>query len=174
MPYHIGIDNGLDGGVVVLDESGALIEKYVTPVVSQKTKAGKEKRLYDVPAMIRILEPRAAAARAYLERAQPMPLQGVVSTFSTGYGYGLWTGMLTALGIPFETVTPQAWQKAMFRGIAHFDTKAASSVVASRLSPKTDWRATERSRKHHDGLTDAFCIAEYGRSSRERFYETEQ
>lgn len=159
----IGIDNGLDGGLVILSGTGAVVAKLVTPTIGV---AGKGKRAYDVPAMVRFLREWAApnvGARAYLERAQAMPGQGVSSMFSIGYGYGLWTGILTSLGIPFEVVAPRTWQNEMFAGINRDDTKRASALVAARLSPGSDWRATERSRVPHDGLTDAFCIAEYGR-----------
>jgi crossover junction endodeoxyribonuclease RuvC len=164
----IGLDNGLDGGIVVIDETGRVLEKHVTPVLGIE---GKGKRIYDVPAMLRLLgasAPPLPGAKAFLEKAQAMPGQGVSSMFSIGYGYGLWTALLTALGIPFEVVHPRTWQGVMFQGINRDDTKKASALVASRLSPSTDWRATERSRVPHDGLTDAFCIAEYGRCLQKR------
>ena len=162
----IGIDNGLDGGVVVIDETGRVLEKHIAPVLDE----GKGKRVYDVPAMVRILvgygatmQPVNEKSFAYLERAQAMPKQGVSSTFSIGFGFGLWQGILHTLQIPHAIVGPRQWQDEMFRGIDKTNTKRASALVASRLSPGTDWRATERSRVPHDGLTDAFCIAEYGR-----------
>lgn len=71
--------------------------------------------------------------------------------------------LLTALCVPFEIVSPRKWQSDMFVGINRNDTKAASALVAQRLRPDVDWRASPRCRKPHDGLTDAFCIAEYGR-----------
>lgn len=160
---YIGIDNGLDGGVVTLDETGRVIEKHVTPTIGV---AGKGKRAYDVPAMMRILQasaPGTALSKAYLERAQAMPGQGVSSMFSIGYGYGLWTALLTAMNIPFEVVGPRTWQGQMFSGMNRDDTKRASALVAARLSPGTDWRANDRCRVPHDGLTDSFCIAEWGR-----------
>ncbi len=164
---YIGIDNGKDGAVVVIDETGRVLEKHVAPVI------GDGKREYDVSAMVRILKPYehslvggltfSDGAFCWLEAAQAMPKQGVSSTFSIGLGYGLWQGILTALGIPFATVRPRIWQDQMFRGINHDDTKKASALIASRLSPDTDWRASDRCKIPHDGLTDAYCIAEYGR-----------
>jgi crossover junction endodeoxyribonuclease RuvC len=161
---YIGIDNGLDGGVVVIDDTGRVVERHVTPVLDE----GKGKRAYDIPGMVRILAPyrfleEGSPCRVFLERAQAMPKQGVSSTFSTGFGFGLWQGVLGALRIPVVLVAPRTWQDEMFRDVDKSNTKRASALVAARLSPGTDWRATERSRVPHDGLTDAFCIAEYGR-----------
>lgn len=155
----IGIDNGLDGGVVAIHGSGPLI-RLVTPTL------GTGKRSFNLVAMadlLRVLSIDSNDKMAFLERAQAMPGQGVTSMFSTGFGFGAWQGLLTALQIPFELVTPQKWQRDMFVGINRDDTKAASALVAQRLRPDTDWRASPRCRKPHDGLTDAFCIAEYGR-----------
>ena len=50
---------------------------------------------------------------AMIEQVHSMPKQGVASSFKFGRHYGFLLGVLTALGIPYQTVTPQKWQKAM-------------------------------------------------------------
>jgi crossover junction endodeoxyribonuclease RuvC len=163
----IGIDNGLDGGVVALEGSRGGVKLNLTPTLGARAN----KREYDLAEMVRILEPYAPAnlpmgidAQVFIERAQAMPKQGVSSTFSIGNGYGSWKGILAALRLPFEIVSPQTWQKVMFSGIpVNGDTKRASAIVAQRLYPGIDWRRSTRARKTHDGLTDALCLAEYGK-----------
>jgi crossover junction endodeoxyribonuclease RuvC len=155
----IGIDNGLDGAIIGLNVDGAVVMKEVMPTVGLHQKG---KRAYDLPAMALLLH-GIEDVHVYLERAQAMPGQGVSSTFSIGYGYGAWQGILTALQMPFTIVGPREWQKVMFEGVDKTDTKKASALIARRLQPGTDWRASERARTPHDGLTDAYCIAEYGR-----------
>lgn len=162
-----GIDNGLSGAMIVLDETGRVIDRHVTPTVEAKT--GKGKREYDIPSIVFNLKVIAAyqgEKMVYLERAQGMPRQGLSSTFKIGFGYGVWQGILTALGIPYEIVDPRRWQGEMFKDVNSKDTKQASAMVARRLAPDIDWRENDRCRKPHDGLTDAYCIAEYGRRSR--------
>lgn len=165
MQIVIGIDNGLDGGAVVLEDKAAPV-LFITPTL------GQTKRSYDLAEMVRFLELYAYSKRApgnvaimvFLERAQAMPKQGVSSTFSIGLGYGAWQGMLAALRLPFTIVSPQTWQKPMFMGVTHNgDTKRASAMVAQRLHPGIDWRKSTRAKNPHDGLTDALCIAEYGK-----------
>lgn len=156
----IGIDNGLDGGVVCLRPQTGKLLRAVTPTL------GTGKRSLDLVAMSRLLRAMVVTgedAVAFLERAQAMPGQGVTSMFSIGFGFGAWQGLLTGLAIPFELVTPRKWQGEMFSGVNRDDTKQASALVAQRLFPEVDWRASTRCRKPHDGLTDAACIAEYGR-----------
>ena len=71
-------------------------------------------------------------------------------------------GILASLKLRYELVHPKTWQKLLFNGLAHDDTKDASGQMAQRLFPGVDWRATERCKKLHDGLTDAACLAVYG------------
>lgn len=163
----IGIDNGLDGGIVAYNPDGGLLAKDIMPTIGGEDGS---RRSYDVNAMREILyrhttyaEGIGLKAHVYLEHAQAFPGQGVTSMFSIGFGFGLWQGLLSALCIPYTLVRPQAWQKVMFEGLDRSDTKKCSALVASRLFPSVDWRATERSRKPHDGLTDAACIASYGK-----------
>lgn len=159
-----GIDNGLDGGAVLLDDRGKVTFRVVTPVIGRKADG---RRQYDIPAMVETIKVfrdlAGAGLTAFLERAQAMPGQGVTSMFSTGFGFGVWQGVLTAMGVTFEVVRPQEWQGVVFSGVRAATTKRASAIVAARLSPATDWRRTEKCEVPHDGLTDAFCIAEYGR-----------
>lgn len=161
----VGIDNGLDGGIVFLNETSKrcnVISTHVMPTVGQT--GGKGKRAYDVPGMVMLMRKLVPdLSMVFLERAQAMPKQGVSSTFSIGYGFGLWQGILASLEVPYEIVGPRTWQQEMFQGVDSRDTKRASAIIAGRLAPNIDWRATERCRKPHDGLTDALCIAEYGR-----------
>lgn len=160
MQYYIGIDPGLDGGITVVSSEGSIAMKTVTPTLGTK---GKGKRAYDIPSMVSLLEPYQNNGCVYIESVHAMPGQGVSSMFSMGYGLGAWHGVISALKIPMVSVTPQKWQKIMFQGLPKDDTKRCSAVIASRLQPNTDWRATERSKNPHSGLTDSFCIAEYGR-----------
>jgi hypothetical protein len=163
----LGIDNGLEGALVLLD--GPRVEKSVMPTMSKPSGKGNE---YDIAAIIRQLE-AWKPDKAFLEKAQAMPAslrgrqQGGVSSFSTGYGYGVMRGVLAALKIPHELVHPKTWQKLLFADMAKTDTKAASVAKAQQLWPSVDWRATERCKVLHHGLTDAALIAEWGRRCQE-------
>lgn len=94
-----------------------------------------------------------------LEHVHAMPKQGVTSTFNFGLNFGFIQGVLKAYSIPYELVTPQKWKKE-FSVTADKNT---SIQVAKRLFPDTNLKATERSRKDHDGMAEALLLAEYGR-----------
>ena len=90
----IGIDPGLDGGIAVLDGSGAIVGLGVMPVLAGKRRevdAGElASRLYRVESVI------GPPTLAIVERVHAMPRQGVASSFAFGTGYGLVLGVLAA------------------------------------------------------------------------------
>lgn len=102
-------------------------------------------------------------AIAVMEKVGAMPKQGVVSTFRFGQGYGTILGVLGALGIRCELVTPQRWKAAILAGTAR--DKAAAIAWCRRAYPGVPLRRTERCTTDHDGMADALCLAEYGRRS---------
>ena len=162
-----GIDNGLDGGLVFLNDSGEVLAKFVMPTLKLKGS----KREIDLQMLrIHLTKPLAATlgeqhfllSHVFLERAQAMPGQGVSSMFSTGQGFGINKGMLAGLELSFTIVSPQVWQREMFKGLPK-EGKDTTRIVCQRLWPKVDWRASERCKVAHDGLCDAALIAEYGR-----------
>ena len=152
----MGIDNGLDGALVCLNSDGG-ISKLVMPTI----ESGTGKREYDVQVIVGFVL-CYRPDHVFLEKAQAMPGQGVSSMFSIGNGYGIMRGIIGALSIPHTLVHPKTWQKVMFKDVPKQDTKAASVKVCKRLFPQLDWKASDRCRKAHDGLTDAALIAAYG------------
>lgn len=92
---------------------------------------------------------------AYLEKVGAFPKQGLASTWKFAQGYGLLRGFLLALEIPFETVAPGVWQRAL--GCLTHGDKNVSKRRGQELFP-------------HLHLThataDAVLIATYGRRRR--------
>lgn len=193
---YIGIDNGLEGGIVRVDSVGRLVSKQVTPTeqrVAGKTKRAVKKNgvptgesktvdiirhVYDLRAIREVAlalgrehaawsrgEPGKFKLLVALEKSQPLPprMRGGQGDFSTGYGFGIWCAMLSAFNVPYILVPAVAWQKKMLAGVAGTDSKQRSIAKARQIHPTVDWRATEKSKKPHSGLTDAFWLAEFAR-----------
>jgi hypothetical protein len=161
MSLYLGIDPGLDGGIVGLDESNEVVLKAVMPTIGTK---GKGKRAYDTTMMADLLRGLRFDLCA-LEKPLGLPGQAVGSTLSIGIGNGIWQGVLAALRIPFIHVAAITWQKSILADMDRSDTKRASALAASRMFPTVDWRASERSRKPADGLTDSACLALYAKKT---------
>lgn len=152
----VGIDGGLDGGLTLLVE-GKVVEREVMPAV------GDGKRDLDLNRIVWLLE-QWAPDHVVFELAHPMPRQGASSTFTIGRCFGMVQGVLAALALPTTLVRARDWQRELFAGLPfHGDTKRASVQTAGRLWPAVNWRASERCRVAHDGLTDSALIAEWGR-----------
>jgi len=157
MGLYIGIDPGLHGSVAAVSDTGAVIKLVDTPITQVKY-GKKNKNVYVESEMVSILSSlNVDGAHLAIEKQFPMRGQGVSSTFSTGYGFGLWVGIATALKIPFELITSQRWKKVMMEGAAK--EKAASCVVAQRLYPDAEL-FTKRGRAI-DGRGDALLIGTY-------------
>lgn len=134
----LGLDPGASGGIALLTEDAAAVWKM------PDTEAD-------------ILEVLKGVAdhrpiHAYLERTHSMPRQGVASTFKYGMNYGLLRAYLFALGIPYETVTPAVWQRAL--GCLSKGDKNVTKRKAQELFPQLQIT---------HATADALLIAEYGR-----------
>lgn len=154
----IGIDPGLSGAVAAVDsETRILLRVADTPVFN--VQKGWE---YDMSGMADLLRSIILGnpARVVIERAQPMPGQGVTSTFSTGMGYGIWIGLLGALEIPYSSVRPCEWTRKLLKGVPG-EGKARSILLASQTFPGIEL-VPPGCRKPRDGRADAACIAYYG------------
>ncbi|MGL4500954.1 MAG: hypothetical protein ACRCU2_17935, partial [Planktothrix sp.] len=89
---------------------------------------------------------------AIIEEVHAMPGQGGVSGFNFGTAFGIWIGILAALEIPYELVSPR---QMGVRG-----DKDESRTVALQLFPHL---ASELNLKKHHNRADALLIAEYSR-----------
>ncbi len=156
---YLGIDNGLNGGIVLLNEDGIVIDTFNMPVLKM------EKTEYDIDGIFKILKTiqvsyEHAEVKVYLEKAHVRPVQGIRAAFTTGYGLGIMQGILTSLGLSYEIVNPTVWMKDVFEGNYSKENKKYSMIFAQRKWPHIDWKQGKKN--IHDGLTDAACIGYFG------------
>lgn len=176
-----GIDCGLDGAIVLLPIDGDPQPiKFVMPTIEVKgAKKGSSKRLYDGPAIRRILtQHNIVSVFIEVQQAQTKPTirrcnncgqivstttpQGIVSTFTTGRGFGIVEGICVGIPVRYELIHPRSWQPKMLPP-GQGDSKPRARIAASSLFPKFDMRANDRCRVPHEGIVDALLIAEFGR-----------
>ncbi len=157
---YIGIDNGLNGGLVALGENpGEIIDMIVMPTRGKSKGNEVDGRLIsewlrkiDGPDSITIL----------LETPGKFA-KGVQAISSMWDSYGTVRGIIEAFGYRHHRITPQSWQKAILIGCKAGDTKPAALARARQIWPSQNWLRSERCKSPHDGLIDAALIAEYGR-----------
>lgn len=167
----IGVDPGLKGGFALLDcYSEKIISAQATPVVCESDG----RNTYDLPRMFhevsglvnlcKALGTKSSTWAFCIERQQAMPQQGVVSMFTTGYGYGIWRTMAAVLGCAGQDkliiVRSLEWQTLLRGEDARDETKAKSIARVKRLFPSVDLTPGKK-RTPSDGIADAVNIAHY-------------
>lgn len=144
MAVYLGIDPGQKGGIAVIGEGFAEAWRYPGDIQEAAT-------------LLNNIKVEHGITLACIEKVSAMPKQGVSSTFKFGMNYGAWQGALAALCVPYITVTPQKWQKAMLDA-GTGETKERSLNMARRLFPAVDMRF-----KADDGMADALHLARWAR-----------
>ena len=119
----IGIDPGKKGAAVVLSSTRKILDvyDYIDPLETSSILA-QWKKNFDI-------------GLAVLEQVHSFPGQGVVSSFSFGMNYGVWQGVLSAVKVPWQLVTPRTWQKGLVIPSDGSTAKERSLAVARRLFP---------------------------------------
>lgn len=131
----IGIDPGKGGAIAWIDgaglsvigmpESGADVRALLGALVGLRTD-GKVP-----PESVRaVIEKVGGGMHAKREGRQ----MGVVSAFTFGQAVGRIYGAIEAIGLPFEVVAPQRWQKAlgcMTKGDKHVSQRRARQLFPS-------------------------------------------
>jgi len=110
----IGIDPGITGAIAALDHTGLL---SVDDIPTMACGKGGRRRKHQVNAaglsalLMERVDGRSNEVLVVLERVNSMPGQGVAGVFSLGDTFGSIRGVVAALGLPLELVTPQTWKK---------------------------------------------------------------
>lgn len=127
--YIIGVDPGMNGAIAILTNTGELIQVFDMPCI--ETKVGKSIKRRVSAELIATELRLYQDACACVERVNAMPGQGVSSSFGFGESYGLVRGVLAALQIPTQLVSPVVWKKSF--GLSSL--KDASRAKAIQIWP---------------------------------------
>jgi len=152
MTAFIGIDPGLHGALAAIRSDGARLAHRAMPV------AGGEIDCLELRDWIGDLSFTRSVYVA-VEKVHSMPKQGVASTFKFGCGYGMIRGVCAACGWSITLVTPQAWKREVLKGYSKSDKRGAIQFCKSRWPTLN--LVQPGCRKPHDGIADAYCLAEW-------------
>lgn len=153
----IAADPGKKGGLCGLYNDGTIYKVVATPV------QGKDIDWHKIAAFIKdcMAHANGEAIIGVVEKVHAMPKQGVSSMFSFGGAFHGLRAVYATLGLRCELVSPQRWKKVVLAGTKK-DKAAAINYIRSAW-PQQSLLATPRSRTAHDGITEAICMAEFGR-----------
>jgi crossover junction endodeoxyribonuclease RuvC len=154
---YIGIDPGLEGGIVAINSRLAVVAAVPMPTAKQPTH-----NEIDVAKIAALLtELRLDHAGDLLVAIETLPYgrpgqRGVASAQTMGVNYGMLRGCLETMGIPYFLVGAQRWQKEVCPGSG--DPKLRSIAFCKKALPALDLTPGAK-KKPHDGMADAACIA---------------
>lgn len=154
----VGIDPGKKGGIAILKDGE--VSGLEMPLTEDSIDINKLILLFT--------EWKDLIDYIYIEKQQAMSGQGVTSTFTTAYNFGLIVGILYGLGIKVEIVSPKQWQKVYLKEVVmeelkHIPTskmkesKKRSISACRRLFP--DLIIQSKRGRWLDGIADAVLIA---------------
>lgn len=153
----LGIDVGLQGALASWDNRKKELRVVDMPI-RQKIKSGKKKNEVDGYKLTLIIEQLLQANSIYrvnLELVGSRPGEGATSSFTFGEGKGMIRGVLEAMNLKYDQVTPQVWKKAW--KIPPGGDKKTTLAIARKLCPGNPLFKLEK----HSGRSDAFLIALY-------------
>lgn len=148
--YTIGIDPGKTGAIAAVDNDGAVAWTWIMKGRTHREIIDLLRAHADCPVMI--------------ERQYAMHGQGLSSTFTIGYGYGVLIGIVESLVMPLHLCRAQDWQRVMLAGEGKASGPALKRLyvsVAERLWPSISFCGPRGG--IDDGKAAACLIAEYGR-----------
>lgn len=154
----IGIDPGAKGAMALIGWDSVLAEYEAMA----KMEAGPLVIPFDQDRYINTLlavETSGVECVCCIEDVHSITGQGIASSFRFGVTYGWLLGVLDAIGIPYQPITPQKWKKEFGLNA----DKANSIEVCKRLYPGVNLLRTERSRKEDDGLAEALLLSTYAK-----------
>lgn len=144
--YFVGIDPGKAGAMAIIDPDGSVsFEEYTGPLCYVDT--------------VKWLSFRHAAVVIERLFARPGSMSSAKANFELGRCVGELETVFAMVGVGFQAVTPQAWQKEF--GIS--GDKETHIRMAKQLFPGVSLKRTEKCKVDFDGFADALLMAEYAR-----------
>lgn len=146
----IGVDPGLSGALVALEDDGTYFDHLDMPSIIVQSKG----RVNAAAIQAWIVKVRAAGAtdlrHCYIELVGAMPKQGGSSQFSFGHNTGMVEGVVIGAGVPITRIHPATWKKAakmtgkpkdavrsrcvdLYPGVRVLDSKGKGGAVADAM-----------------------------------------
>lgn len=152
----LGIDPGMKGGLAIFAPGATIPVVQPLPITSG--------RWVDCRAIVELLggiiDWSPMDTLVFIERVWALPQQGGMEKFIKNAGMLL--GLCQTMGFMWREVLPKEWKYALLPNVGEHG-KAEAIAYCKQNYPSVSLMATPRSKKEHDGMADAICIADYGR-----------
>jgi hypothetical protein len=175
-PTHIiGIDNGLTGGIALINMAGKLITRTIMPTTfdaALNAKRIQSTALYNILKSMhwdcfdKDIGFKPWNKTSVLVGAEPCPKHSrdKAAMRSMAFSWGLIVSTLEAFAQPWTQVesgrSKTSWQTCLLGSLKKDQTKPAALALARKLWPQESFIA-EGCRTPHSGMIDAALIAEH-------------
>lgn len=165
---YVGIDPGLNGGVVAMTQL-KLIGKWIMPLADKEV---------DIAGLYGLFKDLMGNYNLVVVLEDVHSIYGVSA--AANYTFGFVCGAIEAVVVSHKLklikVQPKKWQAEIWSNSdkvykpkkpeqknPSIDTKGTSLKAAVRLFPGLDLRKSARAKNFHDGIIDGLLLSEYGR-----------
>lgn len=155
MKYYLGIDNGVSGGLSLLNGLGEM--KAAWPMPLTKTRKGNEVDAVSLRDILFYCDPLPIVV---LE--EPGGSKSAKAATSMAGAFHAVRATIELMGLKLIRITPQQWQRPFLKCKAG-DTKPVALQMARTLWPTFSFKRTEKCRVADMGMVDAALIAEWAR-----------
>lgn len=179
--YCVGVDIGIDGGIVVINKNNKIVIDLPVPKLSDFKTVDKRKYLNYFKYIAKKLKGKKYTV--YLEDVHAIFGASAGATFKFGSMNELPEAACIMLNMPYMRVQPKKWQKVAWVNIipvrkpskkdkngklrkGTINTKVTSELAVQRIWPEHNFKKITKtgkeSKNNHDGRIDAALIAYYG------------
>lgn len=143
---YVGVDPGKSGAMAIIMPDGTVrFKEYTGPLCYRET--------------IREIAGRPHSVVVERLFARPGKMSSAKANFELGRCVGELEAVFGMLGVGFQAVTPQTWQKEF--GIS--GDKRTHVQMARQLFPGVSLKRTEKCKVDFDGFADALLMALFGK-----------
>jgi len=165
----VGIDPGGSGGIAYINIESGEYEAIKMPTklvkgyeIDKGTLKPTQRTTIDTSVILEFLQ-RTAPDVVFMELVNYKHTDGKLAIMSSGINKGGVTAAIEMLDIPVVTVYSQTWQRLVFNRIVRkYDLKQEAINYTKLHYPSVDLQPG-LCRTDQDGISDAVCIAEFGR-----------
>jgi crossover junction endodeoxyribonuclease RuvC len=150
----LSVDIGVTGAIAILEDD-ELIDVFDMPCLAD---GPAKRRSVNAPLFAEIIA-KSRAKLAFVEYVGPRPQEGAVGAFAFGRSRGVVEGVMAALGLPVQFVTPSTWKRAVGIAPGRDGAKDAARSEAIRRWPS---KAALFARVKDDGRAEAALIGVAG------------
>lgn len=156
----VGIDNGLDGGLCAITSfDGRILDKIPMPTLQMSKK--REVNTWKVKTWLESLDD-FKNSNFMLAIEEPLAhAKSSQAVRSMALSFGKLLGMAEANEYEVYRISVHKWQKKMLGPCGKGLTKKIALAKATLMEPSENWLKNKRCRTPHDGMIDAYLIAQY-------------